>query len=114
MVKIIVDSTADLSANLIEQYNIDILPLRVYINNKDYLDKVTITVEEVYDAMRNGICPKTSLPNPKTTYELFKNYASKGIDFIFYCFSSKLSSTYQTSYIIIEELKEQYPNVKWI
>lgn len=112
MTKIIMDSTSDLPDNIIEKYNIDILPLRVYIDNKEYLDKVTITVDQVYDLMRNGICPKTSLPNPKEIYDLFKKYASKGKDFIYYSFSSKLSSTYQTSCLIIQELKEEYPNVK--
>lgn len=112
MTKIIMDSTADLPVDIIKKYDIDILPLRVYLNNKDYLDKITISVEKVYDAMREGISPRTSLPSPKKTYELFERYAFKGMDFIFYCFSSKLSSTYQTCYIIIEELKEKYPDVK--
>lgn len=106
------DSTSDLPDNIIEKYDIDILPLRVYIDNKEYLDKITIKVEDVYHAMRKGIYPKTSLPNPKETYELFKKYASKGIDFIYYSFSSKLSSTYETSYLIIEELRKEYPDVK--
>lgn len=112
MTKIIMDSTSDLPNNFIKKYDIDILPLRVYIDNKEYIDKVTVTVDEVYDAMKKGICPKTSLPNPKKVYELFKEYAVKGKDFIFYSFSSKLSSTYQTAYLVIEELKKQYPNVK--
>ncbi|HSH35468.1 DegV family protein [Schnuerera sp.] len=112
MTKIIMDSTSDLPESIIEEYGIDILPLRVFIRDKEYLDKVTISVEDVYDAMRKGICPKTSLPNPKKTYELFKDYATKGIDFIFYSFSSKLSSTYETCYLIIEELKKDFPDVK--
>lgn len=112
MTKIIVDSTCDLPKHIIDKYGIKVLPLRVYINGKEFWDKVTIKVEEVYNAMKNGILPKTSLPNPKETYDLFKKYASKGTDFIFYSFSSKLSSTYQTAAMIIKELKEQYPNVK--
>src|SRR5690554_3459932 len=106
------DSTSDLPDDIIKEYDIDILPLRVTINEKEYIDKVTITVEEVYASMKEGIYPKTSLPNPKKIYELFKEYASKGVDFIFYSFSAKLSSTYQTAYLIIKELKEKYPNVK--
>lgn len=112
MTKIIMDSTSDLPDGIIEKYSIDILPLRVFIKDKEYLDKVTISVEDVYDAMRKGICPMTSLPNPKKTYEAFKKYASNGIDFIFYSFSSKLSSTYETCYLIIEKLKKEFPNVK--
>ncbi len=112
--KIIIDSTTDLPKELIEKYDIDVLPLRVLINDKEYTDKETITVDEVYDAMKRGICPKTSLPNPKRTYELFKEYASKGIDFIFYSFSSKLSSTFQNAFLIIEELKKEFPKVKMV
>lgn len=112
LTKIIMDSTADLPADIIEKCGIDILPLRVNIGGKEYIDKVTITVEKVYEAMRKGIHPDTSLPNIKTTYELFEKYASKGIDFIFYSFSSKLSSTYETCYLIMEELKQNYTDVK--
>lgn len=109
--KIIVDSTTDLPKEVIDKYNIDVLPLRVLIDEKEYTDKETITVDEVYDVMKKGVCPKTSLPNPKTTYELFKKYASKGIDFIFYSFSSKLSSTFQNAFLVVEELKKEFPKV---
>ena len=112
MTKIIMDSTSDLPKNIIEKYDIDILPLRVYVDNKEYLDKITILVEQVYDLMRKGISPKTSLPSPGEIYNLFSKYASRGEDFIYYSFSSELSATYQTSKIIIEELKKEYPNVK--
>lgn len=112
--KIIIDSTTDLPKELIEKYDIEVLPLRVLIDDKEYTDKETISVDQVYDAMKRGICPKTSLPNPKKTYELFREYASKGIDFIFYSFSSKLSSTFQNAFLIIEELKEEFPKVKMV
>lgn len=110
--KIIIDSTTDLPEDIIRKYDIDILPLRVYIDGKEYLDKINITVEEIYEAMKKEILPKTSLPSPKEAYDLFKKYASKGIDFIYYSFSSKLSGTYQAMYLIIEDLKNEFPNVK--
>lgn len=111
MTKIIIDSTTDLPKDIIDRYDIDILPLRIYINGREYLDKFTICVSDVYKEMKNGILPQTSLPNPKNIYELFEKYASKGKDFIFYSFSSKLSSTYETSYLIIKELKKKFPDV---
>ena len=112
MTKIIIDSTSDLPEDMVKGYDIDVLPLRVFIEDKEYLDKVTIAVEEVYEAMKRDIYPNTSLPNPKSIYELFKKHASKGINFIYYAFSSKLSGTYQTAYMIIEDLKKEFPNVK--
>ncbi len=112
MTKIIVDSTTDLPKDIIKDYEMDVLPLRVFIEDREYLDKADISVEEVYDAMRKGIYPKTSLPTPNSIYEMFMKYASKGVNFIYYCFSSKLSGTYQAAHIIIEDLKKEFPNVK--
>lgn len=112
MTKIIIDSTADLPDEIIEKYDIDMLSLRVSINSEEYLDRKAISTEEVYDQMRKDIYPTTSLPNPLDIYKLFEGHASRGRDFIFYCFTSELSSTYQTSFLIIEELKEKYPDVK--
>lgn len=110
--KIVIDSTTDLSRELIEKYHIDVIPLRVLIDEKEYTDKETITVEEVYEFMKKGICPKTSLPSPQRIYAQFSKYASQGMDFIYYSFSSRLSGTYQAAYQIIEELKVQFPKVK--
>jgi DegV family protein with EDD domain len=112
MTKIIVDSTTDLPKDIIKDYEMDVLPLRVFIEDREYLDKADISIEEVYDAMRKGIYPKTSLPTPNSIYEMFMKYASKGVNFIYYCFSSKLSGTYQAAHIIIEDLKKEFPNVK--
>lgn len=112
IMKIIIDSTTDLPEQVLKEYNIDLLPLRVYLENEEYEDKVSVSVDEVYDTMRKGIAPITSLPNPSRTYELFKKYASQGIDFIFYSFSSKMSSTYENAYLIIQELKKEYTDVK--
>lgn len=112
MTKIIIDSTTDLPDSFLKKHDISVLPLRVSIESEDYIDKVNITIEKVYDSMRKGNYPKTSMPNLKDIYDLFQNYASKGIDFIFYCFSSKLSGTYETSHLTVEGLKKEYPNVK--
>lgn len=112
MTRIIVDSTCDLPDELMESYGIRMLPLKVSINGKEYLDKVDIKVDEVYESMRSGICPKTSQPSPSDAYNLFKECISKGEDFIFLSFSSKLSGTYQTICAIVEELKKQYENIK--
>ena len=112
MAKIIMDSTTDLPKDLVEEYGIEILPLRVSLDSKEYLDKKTIAVEEVYAAMKKGIRPVTSLPNPIEMYRMLSSYAKNGEDFIFYSFSSRMSSTYETVYLAIEELKEKYPGVR--
>lgn len=111
MIKLVVDSTCDLPDDIIKLYDIKILPLRVLIEDKDYLDKKTIQVDEVYSAMRKGIVPKTSLPNPKDIYDLFDEYCSSGYDFIYLSFSSVLSGTYQLAKTILEEFNNRYPRI---
>lgn len=110
--KIIIDSTTDLPAEVIAKYDIDLLPLNILLEEKVYQDKLTIDVEEVYEAMREGVYPKTSLPNIVDMYRVFERYAKKGRDFIFYSFSSRMSSTFQTSKMIVDELKENYKELK--
>lgn len=112
MVKIVVDSTCDLPDEIMNKYDIKLLPLMVNLNGKDFLDKVTIKVDQVYDAMRKGICPTTSQPNPQSVYQLFQDCISNGYSFIYLAFSSKLSGTYDTIYSIMKIFKEKYSDVK--
>ena len=56
--KIIIDSTTDLPKELIEKYDIEVLPLRVLIDDKEYTDKETISVDQVYDAMKREFAQK--------------------------------------------------------
>lgn len=112
MTRIIVDSTCDLPDDVVKRYDIKLLPLRVSLNGREFMDKVTIKIDEVYEAMRRGICPKTSQPSPADAYALFQDCISRGEDFIFLSFSSKLSGTYQTIYGIVEDLKRQYKDIK--
>lgn len=112
MLTIIVDSTCDLPEELIDKYSIKILPLRVYLNDKEYIDKVTIKVEDVYDAMRNGCVPMTSQPAPADVRSLFESCCKDGCDFLYLAFSSKLSCTYQLGVSVAEELRGKYPDVR--
>lgn len=111
MVKIIVDSTCDLPDEILEKHNIEVLPLTVCLGNKEYQDKKTINVDEVYDIMREGIVPRTAQPNPATILNVFEQLCQKGQDFIYIAFSSALSGTCQTAQVIAAELKKRYPNI---
>lgn len=112
MIKIMVDSTCDLPDEFIKKYDIKILPLRVSLEDEEYLDKESIQVDEVYSAMRKGIIPKTSQPSPKDIYDIFNEYCTNGLDFIYLSFSSVMSGTYQLAYSMLQEFKEKYPAVK--
>ncbi len=76
--RIIVDSTCDLPVEIIEQYGIKVLPLKVLIEDKEYYDRVTIELEEVYEYMRKGVIPKTYQVSPVSFYEAFEEMCENG------------------------------------
>ena len=71
MTKIIADSTCDLSPELLQGFDLTVLPLSITLADRTYADGIDITVKETYEAMRNGIFPKTS----QIPYEyIYKNF----------------------------------------
>ncbi|MDY4735722.1 DegV family protein [Terrisporobacter sp.] len=97
MIKIICDSISDLPIEIIEKYNIDIVPLTVIFDNKEYLAGETLTTKEFYKILRDtDIMPKTS----QATYVQFKSAFEKydeNTEIIYIAGSSTASGTYQSS-----------------
>ena len=111
-VKIITDSAADLPVELLQAYDIDLIPLRVYDESEtEYLDGVTLESVTLLQKMREGAVYRTSLPSLETFQEKFVSYAKEGNPCIYLAFSSELSGTYQSSVLIKEEVKETYANL---
>lgn len=108
-VKIITDSAADLPKELLQAYDIDLIPLRVYDEAEtEYLDGVTLDSVQLLQKMREGEAFKTSLPSLETFQEKFVTYAKQSTPCIYVAFSSELSGTYQSSVVIKEEVQETY------
>jgi DegV family protein with EDD domain len=107
MVKIIADSCCDLSPDLIKRYNIEIIPLSVLVNNRNYLDGVELTPEQLFEAVKaSGELPKTSAPSVAAFVKAFEKYP----ELIYISISSKLSASYQSAAIALESL----PHVKGV
>ncbi|PFR77172.1 fatty acid-binding protein DegV [Bacillus cereus] len=111
-VKIITDSAADLPVELLQAYDIDLIPLRVYDEAEtEYLDGVTLESVTLLQKMKEGAVYRTSLPSLETFQEKFVSYAKEGNPCIYLAFSSELSGTYQSSVVIKEEVKETYADL---
>lgn len=105
MVKIIADSTCDLSKELIEKYSVDILPLYIVLGDKEYQDGRGITPDEIYrwsDA--NGVTPKTAACSLAEAQELFKKYVDQGVEVICFSISNEMSTTGNVMRMAAEEL----------
>ncbi|MGY0373808.1 DegV family protein [Clostridium sp. JNZ J1-5] len=109
-IRILTDSGCDLPKEIIEKYDIDVLPLTVCLGENEYLDSVTITPKEVYDNMREGKVYKTSQVPPSKFKEVFLNYAENGDTCIYIGFSSGLTGTFQSAIIARDDVLESYPN----
>ncbi|GLB58867.1 DegV family protein [Cytobacillus sp. NCCP-133] len=109
-VKLLADSACDLPLNFFKENDVTLFPLKVHLNDTEYEDLVTIEPKKVYDAIREGQVPKTSQVSPLLFEEAFTKMAEENKDGIYIAFSSELSGTYQTAVMILEQVKEKYPD----
>ncbi|MFA1818974.1 DegV family protein [Virgibacillus oceani] len=109
-VKIIADSACDLSTTHYNEYDIEMIPLTVHLDDKEYRDAIDIDPKTVYDAMREGAMTKTSQVTPQTFKTVFTSYAKENKPFVYLAFSSELSGTYQSAKMMEQEVKEEYPD----
>lgn len=108
MVKIISDSTCDLSPELVERYNIDILPLNVLLGDKEYQDGKNITPEEIFKwADENKTTPKTSAPTMDTAVEMIKPYVEEGMEVVCFCISESMSTSGNVMRMVVRELEAE-------
>ncbi|HWL25949.1 MAG TPA: DegV family protein [Ureibacillus sp.] len=97
MIKIITDSSADLPNEMVEKYDITIVPLTVSIEGKDYLEKIDISPQEFFKKMfSTNELPKTSQPSPASFAEAYSKF-SEDTELLVLTISSGLSGTYQSA-----------------
>lgn len=105
-IAIVTDSTCDLEPEIIREFGIQVLPLHIVYENREYLDRVNITPNEVYDHMVTEV-PKTSLPSPAEISQLFQRLREADVTHVLAIhISSGLSGTYQTVCQVAKEFKE--------
>lgn len=107
------DSCCDLTQEMADSLQVDVLPLSVHFGAEVYynwLDGREITPESFYMRIRNGEIPTTSAVNVGTFQERMHQHLSKGKDILCLCFSSALSTTYQSACIASDNLREVFPN----
>lgn len=108
MVKIISDSTCDLSPELIAKYDIDILPLHILLGEDEYEDGKNITPEQIYSwSDEKKTTPKTSAPALTDAIELFKPYIDEGREIVCFSISSSMSTSGNVMRIAAEELEAE-------
>lgn len=103
------DSTCDLSKELIERYQIKILPMGVSLGDSIYRDGVDITPDDIYaHNAKTGQLPKTSAINMAENTDYFTELTKDGSAVIHFTISASMSGTYQNARIAAEEFEDVY------
>ena len=99
MIKIIADSTCDLSQEILDKHDIQLASLKITIEGKEYRDRVDITPDEFYEQIENySEPPTTGMPSPAEFTELMKKAVADGYsEILCICMSSGTSASFQSA-----------------
>ena len=93
-IKLVADSTCDLSQDLIEKYDISIIPLCIVMGDESFYDGVETTPDDIYKwADANKTTPKTAAATFDKATEILEPYMEAGKDIIFFGISTQMSTT---------------------
>ena len=106
MVKIISDSTCDLSLELIKRYDIDIMSLHILLGEDEYKDGKNITPEEIFTwSDEHKTTPKTSAPSLTDAMEIIRPYVEQKREVICFSISGSMSTSGNVMRLAAEELE---------
>ncbi|WP_227395338.1 DegV family protein [Jeotgalibacillus aurantiacus] len=98
MIKIVTDSTADLSVQEIEQYGITVVPLTLTIDGESYLDRIDLSPSEFMKKMAAAKdLPKSSQPSAGAFKEVYDELSADGSDIISIHMTGKMSGTVRSA-----------------
>lgn len=104
-----VDSTCDLPQEILDKYQIHLLPINLYFGDNHYLDKVTITPDQFYTMLSESPdYPKTAQVNEKAFVNLYSQLVSRYDSVIAVNVSDKFSGTYNSSCKAAAKVSEEF------
>lgn len=110
---IITDSGCDLSANMVKELGVDVLPMKLMIDGAEYnhyYDYRELSMEAFYDKVRSGCFGQTSCVSTGVIAEAMENYIKKGLDVLYISLSSGLSGSYASALVAADTVMEDYPD----
>ncbi len=109
-VAIVTDSIANLTKELVEQYRIGIVPIRLLVQGKVYRDSVDITPSEAYELfLQEPESFDTSPSSPGHYLEAYREASKQAENILCITLSSKLSTGYNMARIAVEQAKTELP-----
>ncbi len=97
-IKLVTDSTCDLSQQLIKEHDIAVVPLYVIFPGEEYRDNVDLTTPKMYELVREkGILPKTAAASPGDIQAVFERYLQEGYQILFTGIGNNFSATMKSA-----------------
>jgi DegV family protein with EDD domain len=107
-IALVTDSTCDLEQDIIDNYQINMLPININFGEDHYLDKITILPEQFYTLLKeNKDYPKSSQVNEKSFTNLYSHLASHYDSIIAIHLSDRLSGTFNSSQKAAKAISEE-------
>jgi len=108
-IALVTDSTCDMAQELIDQYQVNMLPININFGENHYLDKVTIHPEQFYSLLEeNKHYPKSAQVNEKAFTNLYSHLASHYDSIIAIHLSDKLSGTFSSSQKAAQAISREF------
>ena len=108
MIRIVSDSTSDLSKELIEKYHISILPLYIHLGDQEYADGIGITPDEIYSwSDEHKATPKTSAASLEEAINLLSSLTENGDEVICFAISEDMSTCANVMRMAAEEIGKE-------
>ncbi len=109
-IKVTCDSTCDLTRELYESYDVQVLPLGITLGEELFYDGVNVAAEDLFAfADRTGTLPKTSAVSPAEYEKVFRQWVEQGYKVIHINISSEFSTCHQNACLAAEEVGNVYP-----
>ena len=97
-IRIVIDSTSDVTDEIIEKYNIKMVPLSVNFSNESFKDKVELSTSEFFEKLKaSKELPTTTLVSPGAFVEAFSEILLEGDKVLGLFIASELSGTYDSA-----------------
>ncbi len=104
-VKIMADSTCDLSKDLLQEYNVTIIPLHIILGNNEYEDGRGVTPDEILKwSDENKLTPKTSAPGAEAIEAAFEPYKDDDTEIVVFTISEEMSTTANVVRLIAQSM----------
>jgi len=107
-VKIITDSVADLSPQIVAEMGISVVPLRVRFGDEVYRDGIDLTPDQFYGKLKTSkVFPNTSVPSPADFVQVYDKLSEETDEILAILVSARLSATYEVALQSIGKMKRK-------